>query len=302
MNHGFIITAHDYPELLKDTIRMLSAPNHHFFIHIDKKKNDEPFKKILNNIPNVYFTEGKERIKVNNCGFSQIHATIILLKIAQRHNLDYIHFISGQDYPCVSCKTFDDYFTKNEGISYMHYDSPEEANEWRATKYYKRYKYYYTIDFNFDKKNLFQNLKLKFLNLLFRFLPIRSNIPNIAAGWNWFSWHKSVTDYVLEYIKNNPQYLKRWKYTCSGDEMIFHTLLNDKTDVLHIDRNNSLRFIEWHPKRNYKTLPLVLDEREYNDIINSHAFFCRKIHPEQSSNLIKLLKKHILTCDKQIEL
>lgn len=293
MNHGFIITVHNYPELLKEIIDLLSCPNHFFFINIDKKIDDSPFKKILNNVPNVYFTEGKQRVKVNNGGFSQIQATINLLNIAHKQNLDYIHFISGQDYPCVSIKEFDDFFIKNEGISYMHYDSPEEIKEWTVSKYPQRYKQYHTIDFNLNKKNLLQNITLKLLNLCFKILPPRKNIHEIAGGWNWFSWHKSVTNYVLNYLKENPNYIKKWHFTSCCDEIIFHTLLNKHTDILHIERYNSLRYIEWHPKREYKTLPLILDEREYNDIINSKAFFCRKIQPDQSSKLIKMLKKHI---------
>lgn len=76
--------------------------------------------------------------------------------------------------------------------------------------------------------------------------------------------------------------------------MVFHTLLNKKTEELNIEKFNSLRYIEWHPKREYQSLPLILDEREYEDIINKKVFFCRKIHPELSHRLIILLKKRIL--------
>ena len=37
MNHAFLIQAHNYPELLADIVNLMSAPNHYFFIHIDKK-------------------------------------------------------------------------------------------------------------------------------------------------------------------------------------------------------------------------------------------------------------------------
>lgn len=37
MNHAFLITAHKYPEQLGEIVRILDAPNHYFFIHIDKK-------------------------------------------------------------------------------------------------------------------------------------------------------------------------------------------------------------------------------------------------------------------------
>ena len=37
MNHAFLITAHKYPEQLGEIVGILDAPNHYFFIHIDKK-------------------------------------------------------------------------------------------------------------------------------------------------------------------------------------------------------------------------------------------------------------------------
>ncbi len=135
----------------------------------------------------------------------------------------------------------------------------------------------------------------KILNGTFRFLPFRKDIcgGEVYAGWNWFSWHYSVMEYVLSYLRDNPQYLSRWKLTNCCDELIFHTMLNDKTKELNIDRYNSLRFVEWHPKREFTTLPLVLDEREYEDIIESGAFFCRKIHPGTSEKLMSMLDNHI---------
>ena len=39
LKHAFLITAHAYFEQLSDIISLLSAPNHYFFINIDKKNN-----------------------------------------------------------------------------------------------------------------------------------------------------------------------------------------------------------------------------------------------------------------------
>lgn len=37
LNHAFLITAHAHLPLLEKIIELLSAPNHYFFINIDKK-------------------------------------------------------------------------------------------------------------------------------------------------------------------------------------------------------------------------------------------------------------------------
>jgi len=59
---------------------------------------------------------------------------------------------------------------------------------------------------------------------------------------------------------------------------------------LEINPNNSLRFVEWSPKRHYtEKLPLVLQEMEYDDIVKSNAVFCRKVELPVSIQLIKML-------------
>lgn len=37
LKHGFLITAHAYFEQLEQMLKLLEAPNHYFFVNIDKK-------------------------------------------------------------------------------------------------------------------------------------------------------------------------------------------------------------------------------------------------------------------------
>ena len=298
MKHAFIIQVHNYPEQLKEIVDLLRSSNHYFFINVDKKVDDTPFLKGLADYPNVFFAEGKERTTVNHGGFSQILCTLRLLNKAASMGMDYYHSLSGQDFPCVDNNTFDTFFESCDNRSYMHYDSPEEAKIWSKGKYPNRYRRYYAFDIP-GRNLILVKLLVKVLNRISRLLPRRPEIENVAAGWSWFSWHKQVVNYVLKYLKDNPEYLKRFKYTACCDEVIFHTMLNGLDGKLNIDKYNCLRFIEWHPHRSYKTLPLVLNESEYTEIINSKSFFCRKIHPVESEQLKLMLHKHIAQMESQ---
>jgi hypothetical protein len=97
----------------------------------------------------------------------------------------------------------------------------------------------------------------------------------------------------MNYFEENPKELTKYKYTNCCDEIIFHTLLQNKLDDLKIQSNMSIRFIVWYPKRYAKSFPLLLNESEYNDIVDTGALFCRKVHPEESKILIKMLKERI---------
>lgn len=292
MKHAFIIQVHAYPKLLKEILKILESSNHFFYINIDKKVDDKPFKQELQGIQNVLFTEGKDRQTVNHAGFSQIRCTLILLEKALQDNCEYFHSLSGQDFPCVSNQIFDNFFDRNVNKSFMHYDTPEEANIWSKNKYPERYMRYHFYDFPYKNHKIIKPLICN-LNKICSHLYIRKKIPNVAAGWSWFSWNRIVVTYILDYLKQNPKFLKRFHYTSCCDEIIFHTILNDQIERLNIDKYNSLRFIEWHPKRQYTSLPLILNENEFQEIKNSNAFFCRKVHPQESQVLIKLLKQEI---------
>ena len=284
MNHAFIFQVHNYPELLNRIINLLIAPNHYCFIHVDKKVNIIPFKQMINN-EHVVFLNDNERIIVNHGGFSQIQCTINLLKKVNDFHIkfDYIHSLSGQDFPLVSPIYFDNFFEKNNGYSYMMFDSEEEHLLWTKPngKYEERYRKFYFID---SKPN---PIFIKLINGIQHFLYLRKPIKQIRAGWSWFSWHISIANFVLQYLTENPQYLQRFKHTSCCDEIIFQTLLYPYIKELNIIPNNCLRYIDWHPKREYTgKLPLILNEKDFTSIANSHSLFCRKIEPKESQQLL----------------
>lgn len=82
LNHAFLITAHAYPEQLKDIIGLLSASNHYFFINIDRKADWGKEFMDENRSDHVCFLEGNERMEVAHGGYSQIAVTLRLLHAA----------------------------------------------------------------------------------------------------------------------------------------------------------------------------------------------------------------------------
>lgn len=283
LNHAFLIIAHDSPELLKRIINNVKVPNHYVFIHLDKNADQQRFNMIQEErvtfIDNIYVTHG---------GFSLIMAEIMLMKAALKSdvNFDYFHLISGHDYLCRSMSEFDSFFELNNGRSYMHYDSDEQHEQWK-TLITNRYVKWNLKDKGFNK--FFRKAICYGLNRLL----LKNVTFQLYAGWQWFSWHRTVVEYVLREIASHPTYLESFRYTNCCDEVIFHTMFWEHLEELNIDRNNSLRYIDWFPKRKYVTLPLILDERDYVAIKESKAFFCRKVFIDRSVKLLDLLDADI---------
>lgn len=281
MNHAFLILAHDSPELLQRIVDKLESPNHYIFIHLDKKSKDSHVRLGKNG---CYISDEK-RIKVYHGGFSMILAEIALLKEAFHYdvNIDYFHLISGHDYPCVSNKEFDLYFeSAPQGRSYMHYDTDEQHVKWKI-KIDRRINRWHVVDFHCGKI-----IRLWARTIFTWFVP-RKFDGELFAGWQWFSWHRSLVEWILSYLEEHPKYLTRFHYTTCCDEVLFHTLLYPHLDELNIEKNNALRYIDWTPKRKTKSLPLVLDERDYISIRDSEALFGRKFYLGVSEKLLDML-------------
>jgi len=285
--HAFLILVHKQPELLGRILRILSNDNHYFFIHLDKKiENIDAFKNAVHGIKNVYFLQN--RLKVYHAGVSTLKSVLLLLKEAANNveNFDYYHLISGQDYPLRSNEQFDDFFERTDH-SFMYVDSGEFKQS-MISNYNRRINEYH---FN-NTSTIFSKVYEKFRlgKLLAVFLP-RKSVPDLVGGWGWFSWNSATTDYVLNYLNKEPTYLARFNHTASPDEILFPTLLQLKSEELKIELQNPLRYISWHPHRPIDTTyrPFNFNELDYDFIIDSAAFFCRKVDAVESATLLDMI-------------
>lgn len=299
LNHAFLLYAHAYPSQLKEIIDLLSAPNHYFFINIDRKaKWGEEFIN-ENRSSQIIFLENKDRMEIAHGGYSQIAVTLRLLSKAFNFKnafISYFHLISGQDYPVRPNAEFDKFFEINAGKSFMHFDTQEEHDKWIIKKYPSRVKPFYFSDIQ-HRDNPVIDFFVHGLNFISKRFWIRTDIPNLYAGWNWFSWHRCVAEYVMKSTKTNTKFYNRFHFTSCADELIFHTLLHDHIRDLRIEPHNSLRYINWKKHvvgRSHQGSPLTLNEDEYEDIIKSGAFFCRKIDPIISKRLKEMLESNML--------
>lgn len=290
--HAFLITAHRDFEQLSDILRILKAPNHIFIINIDKKVANH--RNIADNIVHEFPNTKILHEEITHGGYSQIDVTLKMLRIAYQNNADYFHLCSGQDFPCKTNDEFDRFFENHNGESFMKFDSEEQHDVWKEYKYPRRVNCFYFNDVKSQKHGIIRKTVLALNFISTRLLgQIRKNNLDLRAGWNWFSWHRKVTEYVLEQYDANPKYFNRFHNTSCCDEVIFHTLLFPKLDALSINRDNSLRYVNWTKKvegRSLPNRPLILNEEEFDEINKADIFFCRKIDPVISSNLITILK------------
>lgn len=284
--HAFLMLVHKQPELMGRIVKVLASPTHFFYIHVDKKSgNIEAYRKEVRDIPNVFFMEDRESIY--HCGISHLYALIRMFKEAASspNDYDYYHVISGQDYPLRSNEQFDSFF---EGTDHSFMWIDQYQTKLLNFKYHYWSRSYHPNNTSTRWAKLYQKLHLALIPyLLFR----RKPIPNYTGGWDWFSWNKKVLKYFLSEIERNPQIVERYNYTVCPTEHIFHTMVNNVLEEMGIEATNPLRYISWRPHREISNnyLPFIFREEDYEYIIDSKAFFCRKVDQYESATLLDMI-------------
>ena len=180
---------------------------------------------------NVFFLEGKERMAVAHGGYTQIECTLRLLHKAYDMGCDYFHLISGQDYPCRPNVELDRFFEEHVGRSYMQIeDDAYHRKCMESQKYPLRVRPWYINDFPHREIKLV-DFFVRAFNKVSKHFYVRKMIPSLWGGWNWFSWHRSLAEYVIRQEKENPQFFKRFHHTECGDELIFQTLFHGHEEI-----------------------------------------------------------------------
>jgi len=281
-SHAFLILAHNNPAHIARLVKSLVSLNHFFFIHIDKKSNED-FSS-LEKIPNCMLI--KKRVSCNWGGFSLVKATLNLIQSAKEAKTDfaYYHLISGSDYFCSTNEAFDQFF-ENNTKSYL--DIREGSSfEWRLKLF--------TFNDFINRRGRWKNILWHTDDIQKKLLPyitIRKPLKEkFYYGSQWFSLSNEVIDYILDFCKKNRWFVRRFYLTFVPDESFFHMIIMNGPKADQIVPKN-LRFIDWNRKVPKEPLPRTLDVEDYDDIVKSGCFFCRKISTVKSATLLEKFDK-----------
>ncbi|MDR1169523.1 MAG: glycosyltransferase [Prevotellaceae bacterium] len=269
MTFAYLILAHKNPGQLSRLVNALTATGVYFFIHIDKKAEENAFKSLITG-DNVFFC--KNRKTVNWGGFSMIEATVELIgeMTAQIGFPDYVHLLSAQDFPLKSNEYIFNYFEHNKGANFIEYFTIPCAN-W-TNRGLDRIKYKWNIDERgFEKTPELRNRELH--DSLSDIIPY--------GGSQWWSLTGDAVAEIFDKCNQGSELYEFYRYTYIPDEMLFQTfLMNSKfKDTV---KNNNLRQISWN---NAVVLPGIWKIADFNELNNSFRLFARKFD-ENEDNLI----------------
>src|SRR5690606_26105880 len=293
--------------------RLVSALDYtaDFFIHIDKKQQIAPFLERIDKA-NVFFLRGNDRIKVYWGGFSQVRATLNLLKKCLEINgsnpIEYkkVVFMSGADYPINSNEYIHRFFEQHKTINFIRGMNITKAN---TAKYNYCVRNYLFFDF-FAYNGSVTRVVRKMLNLVgssFKKKPnyiLRSegSKMNIYHGSSWWALNVDVIRYIEHYATQHKEISAYFKYSLASDEKFFHTLF------FNSDFANSNLYKGEEPYVPFTSafanihvidpsLKKWFDLNDFDKIKHADQLFVRKVSSLYSKDLLdkidqELLKSH----------
>ncbi|MGJ0775823.1 hypothetical protein DXC78_05885 [Faecalicoccus pleomorphus] len=276
LKHAFIISVHKNFEQIKLLIGSLSFGD--AFLHVDLK-SDELYRKLCmeyKDSSNVKIIEN--RVSVNWSGFSQVEATLNLMKAVKNNHkeYDYIHFISGQDLLLLSPERLDN-FIENHGKGKEFIDIEDIGNyKWRVRC------------FNFFRENpKNRTIILRGIDILLRLMQVpfihRHNLQNynLYKGSSWFSITSDFLTYVIKVVEETD-YVQQFRYTACPDEHFFQILAMN-SEFKHYIVSNNFRYVVFEK---LNPSPKTLTMEDYSKFMNGNYMFARKFDLNENAQVV----------------
>lgn len=286
---AFLISAYTEPTSLHALIRKLDemVPAD-YFVHIDKKVRIEPFQTDLDNMPNVTFIENRTRVYWG--GYSQVEMQMEMIREMLSRNVRYTRVINltGTDYPVVGKKTMREVL-ENTHVEYIcGFDVNNEINPGRR-KMSLKYSCFYLMD-------TFRIIRAILIRLrLPRLFYLTVKTPIYYGSEYWALSYDCIKELYHEYL-NNRQLQRLFRFSFVPSEAWVHTMFFNsawKKRAVENVQNECQGLIKLSPVTFFKYTKSIkiLDESDFEDIINSDRLFARKIITGKSDRLIAMLKK-----------
>lgn len=286
MKFAYLILAHKNPDQLWDLVYTLKDDDNYFFIHIDEKSDISSFldgSYIISD--QIFFCT--ERIKVSWGGFSQIEATMKLIHMLKEKNInpDYVHLISGQDYPLQTNTAIKDFFKKQSGKNFMDF-FPLPYKNWSGNNGMDRLHYKWLIDEAGLERACFL-VEAQKQRGMYRTYP-NGFIP--YGGSQWWSLTNDCIDYIAETCVPGNILYDFYRNTYVPDEMFFHTLLfNSEFNKYLINKN--FRYMDWVKGPEFPRI-LRIEDLHQLDLLNN--IYARKFDDFIDMRIRVLLKNNLM--------
>jgi hypothetical protein len=283
MTFAYLILAHKNPRQLRRLVNAIADGHVFTFIHVDQKSYMGVFKSELDELPNVVFCNRRKQVSWG--GFGMIEATLELIDTMYSCGVqpDYVHLMSGQDFPLRPNAEIFRFFRENKGKNFM--DARHISLTDLIVSGADRIQYKWFIeDEGFQRS--WQLVEIQKQRNMTR--PYFEDIQPYI-GSQWWSLTGECVQWIYETCRPGYRLYDFYRHTFVPDEMLFHTMLkNSKWNDTVTDDNR--RYINWDEGPEY---PRVWRNGDFERLTGSEKLFARKFDEDEDSRIIDLLENYI---------
>ncbi len=289
MEKAYIILAHKNAAQVSRLISALDDQHSTFFLHLDKNADASPFSHLD--------TSGQKLVMIKSVatkwgGFGLVEATLGAMQTVADHttHFDFISLISGQHYPIKSNYEIQNFLSQTRHRAFIEYTTIPDHDRWLPRGGL------YRIDSYFFGLGLVQRYTAKTLNFLSKKMGfLKRKFPEHMVpygGSQWWTIDHYSLQYILQFVKNNKDYVRFQQQSFASDETFFHNILLNAEDesIRNGIVNNNLLYMNWPNKR--KAHPEVLGSADFGNLVATDALFARKFDMEQDTAILDLVDNH----------
>lgn len=281
MKFAYLIMAHNNQEQLKILVKLLDSDENDIFLHIDKKNKDINGADIYKNVKKARLHIYR-KYKVYHAGISQTKCQMFLLEEASKTFHDYYHLISNADLPLKNNKEIADFFDKNQGKQFIHFEDKGFCNK-ETCKYYH---FFYSWSSAINNRMLRIILeKAECVSL-----KIQKQLGICRKFYCGANWYSITHELAQDFCAHSKEILKRVRWTISSDELVLQTFvrcISQKQFFLYAetktcdDYTSLERAIDWN-----RGNPYVWKSSDYDELMRSTCLFARKFDSNIDKDII----------------
>lgn len=300
MNIAYIITVYHKPNQIVRLIRNLNHEAAHFFVHLDKTKDIRNFKSAFNEIAGfakVHFLK-REDSRWGRWGFTQAMINGLLAIKACPVQFDYVFTLSGQDFPIKPNDYIFSFVEENSGKIFLeHFSMP--CIDWNYGGMDRLEHYHFDFlgdEYAYPSKKKLKSFREIFMQQIFkRYFPLPRVYPkkiNFFGGSCWFGMPIQTVEYILDYLSQNPDYLRFHKFTYLPDEIFFQTILlnSGRAEIIENIKNQNVTFLEWEGE----SFVRVFGMEDFSKLASSEKLFARKFDDEAETGFLDFIEEQLL--------
>lgn len=311
MNINYIIVAHERPLQLKRLINRLSSSCAHFYVHVDKKVDIQPFMEVLEGCSNVRIVDEDDRKVCRWGGVGIVLATLVCMRyIIQTGRDGRCVFLSVQDYPIANNAMIEEFFELNQAKDFID-SQPFPISDWMSGGWCRLNQFHYQFgnkkystralpsiwDSAFYSKlpvNIISIAKLIFHGQMpYQILNRRdhSAIKTPCGGHGWWALNVSTIKEIISFLDQNPDYLLCFEHVHVPDEIIFQSIIEQIRPGGEV--YPTVTYTNWLAGG---ASPKVFTEKDFGELQNASGefLFARKFSEQDDAKILDLLDEHLL--------